>query len=291
MGARSSAPRYHAARRTVQVGLLLLYTLCPWVGLMRIDIDARTVTYLGSAYPLDWPYTLGLIIPFVVIVWSLALLSYLKGRAFCGWGCPYSAAVELFDGLRTVFGGGKNRVVAAWMRRSAFHRWSLRALAAFTLIVAPALLALSLAAYFWDPSQVLRLVFRTPWGAGGSVQTLLLSFIAFTIALGWLAGFVVRFHFCRLVCIYGMGQAMAASAGDAKTILRPRYKPASLDACGSCQACLKACHLELDPREKHLVFGVADGCFNCGECVEVCGTVQAHKGSAPLLDFSSGGRK
>lgn len=72
MGASSSAPRYHALRRTVQVGLLLLYTLCPWLGLMRIDIDARTVTYFGAAYPLDWPYTLGLIGVFVVVVWSLA---------------------------------------------------------------------------------------------------------------------------------------------------------------------------------------------------------------------------
>ncbi|MBS1783794.1 MAG: 4Fe-4S binding protein [Acidobacteria bacterium] len=291
MGASPSAPRYHALRRSVQVGLLLFYTLCPWLGLMRVDIDARTVTYFGTAYPLDWPYTLGLMILFVVIVWSLAILSYLKGRVFCGWGCPYSSAVELFDGLRTVFGNGKNRAVAAWMRRSVFHRWGLRVGAALTLVAAPTILALSLAAYFWDPGKVLGLVFRTPWGAGGPVQTLLLAFIVFTALLGWLAGYFVRFHFCRLVCIYGMGQAMAASSGDPKTILRPRYLPASLDACGSCQACLKACHLELDPREKHLVFGVADGCFNCGECVEVCGTVQSHKGNAPLLDFSSGSRR
>lgn len=291
MGASSPAPRYHALRRTVQVGLLLLYTLCPWVGLMRLDIDARTVTYFGGAYPLDWPYTLGLMVAFVVIVWALAILSYLKGRVFCGWGCPYSTAVELFDGLRTVFGDGRNRTVAAWMRRSPVHRWGLRIGAALTLVAAPTVLALSLAAYFWDPSKVLSLVFRTPWGSGGPVQTLLLAFIAFTALLGWLAGYFVRFHFCRLVCIYGMGQAMAASSGDPKTILRPRYTSASLDACGSCQACLKACHLELDPREKHLVFGVADGCFNCGECVEVCGTVQGHKGNAPLLDFTSGRRR
>lgn len=291
MGAPSPAPRYHALRRTVQVGLLLLYTLGPWLSLMRIDIDARTVVYFGTAYPLDWPYVLGLIVPFVIVVWALALLSYLKGRVFCGWGCPYSSALELFEGLRTVFGTGRNRLVAAWMRRSALHRWGLRLLAALTLIAAPAVLALSLAAYFWDPAKILALVFRTPWGSGGSVQTLLLSFIAFTAVLGWLAGFFVRFHFCRLVCIYGMGQAMTASSGDPKTILRPRYRPESLDACGACQACLKACHLDLDPREKQLVFGVADGCFNCGECVEICGTVQGHKGASPLLDFSSGGRR
>ena len=68
----------------------------------------------------------------------------------------------------------------------------------------------------------------------------------------WVAGFLVRFNFCRMVCIYGMGQAMAASSAEPERILRPRFRPETLAAGGHCQACLKACFLELDPRAEQL---------------------------------------
>jgi ferredoxin-type protein NapH len=280
--------RFHVARRVVQVGLLLLWTLTPWLDLTRIDIQDQTVTYFGSTYPLAFPHVLGLIIPFVITVWGLAILSYFKGRVFCGWACPYGSAVELFDGLRTALWNGTNRKVAAWMRRSAFHRGALRVGALLTLLIAPTILALSLGAYLYSPSKIIALFFRTPWGHGGDGQTALLVWVGLTIFMSLAAGFFVRFHFCRLVCIYGMGQAMTASTADQKKILRPRFLPADTDACGGCQACLKACFVELDPREKHLELGFGIGCFNCGDCMDACVTVQAHHDRGPLLSFKSG---
>ena len=45
---------------------------------------------------------------------------------------------------------------------------------------------------------------------------------------------------------------------------------------------------DLDPREKNLQLGFGSGCFNCGECVDICATVQSHKAQDPLLSFRSG---
>ncbi|HJW08498.1 MAG TPA: 4Fe-4S binding protein [Holophagaceae bacterium] len=286
MGATTSAPpRFHLARRLTQVGLLIFWTLGPWFDVTRLDIQDQTVTYLGRTYPLAFPYVLGLIIPFVITVWGLALLSYLKGRVFCGWACPYGSVVELFDGLRTAVWKGTNRKVAAWMRRSFLHRWALRTGAVLTLLAAPVVLALSLAAYLYAPAKITALLRMAP-GAGGTPQLALWTWIGLVLIVGWIAGFLVRFHFCRYVCIYGMAQAMVASTAEDQRILRPRFLPESTDACGSCQACLKACFVDLDPREKHLQLGFGLGCFNCGECVEVCGTVQQHKDREPLLSFT-----
>ena len=290
MGASTSTPaRFHVARRITQVGLLLFWILCPWVDLLRLDIQDQTVTYAGTTYPLTFPYVLGLIVPFVLTIWGIALITYFKGRVFCGWACPYGSAVELFDGLRTAIWKGSNRKVAAWMRRSPLHKWGLRVAALLTLTAAPAILALSLAAYLFEPSKIMALL-RLPMGAGGNSQLALYTWIGLVLVVGLLAGFLVRFDFCRYICIYGMGQAMVVSTADSKSILRPRYLPESLDACGSCQACLKACFVDLDPREDDLQLGFGQGCFNCGDCVEVCGTVQASKGGDPLLSFTGGGR-
>ncbi len=250
----------------------------------RIDIPAQRLMLLGSDWPLAWPHVLGLILPFVATVWGIALLTYFKGRVFCGWACPYGSAVELFDGLRTALAGGSNRKVSAWMKRSWLHRLVLRGGAWITLLGAPALLALSLAAYLYPPESILAAL-SVPPGQGGEAQTALFVWIALVAVISWLAGFLVRFHFCRMVCIYGMGQAMVASTAEDAKILRPRFEAPGLEACGGCQACLKACCVELDPRGPRLVLGFSSGCFNCGDCVDVCAVVQGHKGEDALLSF------
>ena len=289
MAAVRPSRRYHIARRLTQVGLLLFWCALPWFDVVRIEVGTQQVVYFGVGYPIQFPYILGLIVPFVITVWILALLSYLKGRVFCGWACPYGSTIELFEGLRTAVWRGTNRKVAAWIRRGAIHKWALRLGAVLTLIFAPVALAFCLAGYLVPPRQLVQEVLFTRWGTGGATQLAVLSWVALMLVISWVAGFFVRFHFCRMVCIYGMGQAMAASTAEAKKILRPRFLPESLDACGNCQACLKACFLDLDPRDKYLVVGFSSGCFNCGECIDSCTTIQAHKGGPSLLSFKSGG--
>lgn len=286
----SLSRHFHVSRRITQILFLVLYVILPWLNIVRIEIQGShgpAIVYFGKSYPMDFPYVLGLIVPFVILIWGIAFLTYYKGRVFCGWACPYGSCVELFDGLSTAVWKGTNRTVATWMKRSSFHKWGLRLSAGFTLALAPLVLALSIAAYLVAPRQIIQEVFATPLGRGGMIQATLLAWVALTVLISWLAGFAVKFHFCRMVCIYGMGQAMVVSSAPSNQILRPRFLPASTDACGGCQACLKACFVDLDPRAKQLVLGFSVGCFNCGDCIDTCTTVQGHQDAASLLSFSA----
>lgn len=274
----------HGARRTVQVLVLAGGVLTPWTGLFRLDLPASQVVYLGRAYPLGWPYILGLIVPFVILVWALAFLAYRQGRVFCGWACPYGTLVEAFEAIRTALGRGSHRRVAAWMRRGPLPRWALRGGAVLAMTAVPLLMGASLATYLIPPARVLRDLSR-PLALTDTAQVTLWAWMGLVLAGSWAAGFLVRFHFCRMVCIYGMGQAMAASAAEPARVLKPRYRAEDLSACGSCRACLKACFLDLDPRQDPLVLGFSQGCFNCGDCLDVCETVQAHRGAPALLTF------
>jgi len=276
--------RRHGARRTVQVLVLAGGVLTPWTGLFRLDLPGNQVMYLGRAYPLGWPYILGLIVPFVTLVWALAFLAWRQGRVFCGWACPYGTLVEAFEAIGTALGRGSHRRVAAWMRRGPLPRWLLRGGAVLAMTGVPLIMGASLATYLVPPGRVLHDLLR-PLVFSDTTQVTLWAWMALVLAGSWAAGFAVRFHFCRMVCIYGMGQAMAASAAEPSRVLKPRYRAEDLSACGSCQACLKACFLDLDPRKEPLVLGFSQGCFNCGDCLDVCETVQAHRGAPSLLTF------
>ena len=64
----------HARRRVSQIAVLLLGAGLPWFSIFRLDMPALRVVYLGRAYPLEWPYVLGMILPFLVVVWGLGVL-------------------------------------------------------------------------------------------------------------------------------------------------------------------------------------------------------------------------
>ena len=276
--ARSKPRSRHRWRRLSQFAVLAFGVALPWCSGFRIDMPALQVVYLGR------PYVLVMIVPFLVVVWGLALLSRKSGRVFCGWACPYGSLVEGFEGLRTALGFGSNRLVATWMRRSRYHAWGLRVAALITLVAGPLSLGASLAVYLYPPVRLLREL-SSPLQTSNRGQVVIWAWMALVMLGSWAAGFLVRFHFCRMVCIYGMGQAMAASSAEPAQVLRPRYRPETLAACGSCQACLKACFLDLDPRDKQITLGFSNGCFNCGDCIDTCETVQGHRHQPSLLSF------
>ena len=273
---------FHLFRRFTQTLSFIFLFLVPFLDIFRIDIKENEFISLGKHYSFTTLNGIYLALGFVIFLSFFIILSYSKGRVFCGWSCPYGSTIEFFNVIRTVFGSGTNRWVYGFMNRSSMHRILAQTLCILFLFIAPIITALGLSAYLVNPSRILNTVLNL--STLNTEGVLLISWIFLFIVLTWICGFIVRFDFCRIVCIYGMGQSIIYSSNDQDSKLRPRFT-SELSACGTCTACLNTCFVDLDPRSDSLVIGYGEGCFNCGDCVDICTVVQEHQGKDSLLTF------
>ena len=87
-------------RRTFQTGASLLFLLAPFVelggrGLLRLDLETRTLEAFGGAIHLDDLHLvllLGLIALFAFLLATVVL-----GRVWCGWACPQTILSDLVE--------------------------------------------------------------------------------------------------------------------------------------------------------------------------------------------------
>lgn len=278
---------FHMLRRGTQWITILLILVIPWLNILRFDFVQNKIILLGLASDLDTSKGLQFTLLFLVLFAFAVVLSFYKGRVFCGWSCPYGSLIEFSDAVSTLFNKGRNRWVAGFISRSRIHKLSLRVIFCLLVICIPHIIALSLAAYFVDPVLIKNLFLSIPGTYSDPLLQTLMYWSCFFSAIFYAAGFLIKHNFCRILCIYGMGQSMVAETRESNKILRPRFTPETLDACGNCQACLNACIVDLDPRAQQLNVGFGSGCFNCGDCLDICTIVQQHKYQPSLITFES----
>lgn len=274
---------FHSFRRFTQSLSFMFFLFAPFFDIFRFDIRNNEFIFLGNHYSFTTSNGIYLALGFISSLLVFIILSYTKGRVFCGWSCPYGSVIEFFNAILTVFGSGTNRAVYDFIKRSDAHRILAQVLSVVFLLIGPIIIALGLSAYLVNPSRILTIIMNP---SALNSEAALGSWILLFSVLTWIVGFIVRFDFCRIVCIYGMGQSIIYSSNDQDKTLRPRFN-SELSECGSCTACVNTCFVDLDPRSESLFIGYGEGCFNCGDCADVCSVVQNHRGKDSLITFRS----
>ncbi len=277
-----SKGRYWLRRLLVGWGLIVFFVLLPVVRIggrpaVLLDLAVREFTFFGfTFYPTD---TFLLLLVGIAILVSVALITALLGRVWCGWGCPQTVYLEFFYRPVERFFEGAEHVRARrdrgpWTLDKAWRKaakWS-------AYVVASALLAHTFTAYFVGWDRLLDWMTGPPtehWG----------YFVLATITTGLvLFDFgIFREQMCTIACPYGRFQSILLDPDSLivsydPTRGEPRAKRGKkaiaeeqagvrppLGDCIDCGACVRTCPTGIDIRE-----GLQMECIACTQCIDAC---------------------
>jgi polyferredoxin len=239
-------------RRVVQLAVLGLLILSPFLHIFRFDLPTTSLYLFGMRLWVQHAFVFSLLLTLVIYV--IVAASFLFGRVFCGWVCPQNLFNELGRQWDAKFGRAGTIVISFFISLfGGFVVWSygfdgialLRQYAAGQVPVAPTVTILSMALFF-------------------------------TMAMAWW-----RTDICKVACPYGHLQSIISNMETMH--LKVINLPQNRDICASCGLCAEICHVGVDPRtldQKH--------CVTCGDCLDACALVSSARKVPRVLNFVIG---
>lgn len=244
-------------RRTVQVGILLLFLVGPWFKLWIVKGNLNFSYTLGTL-PLADPYLLLQMLlagqtpeKLALIGVTIVVLFYLLvgGRTYCSWVCPVNLVTDFANWLRMRLGlkGG------AHISRQTRY-WIL----GMTLVVAAVTGTIA-----WEMVNPVSMFHRGLFFGLGMAWAVILAIFLFDL-------FVMRHGWCGHLCPVG---AFYSLIGKLSLI---RVKLPRRDACNDCMDCFAVCPEQqvIRPALKGVDGAppiILDAnCTNCGRCIDVC---------------------
>lgn len=247
------AYRFLVARRTLQVGIMLLFigsNVWGWQILKGNLSSAR----LMNKIPLNDPFAAlqilvsGTLVASDVLVGGLIILllyALMGGRMFCSWVCPMNIVTDLAIRLR--------KVLHLPARTNLLNRKIRYGILALSLLLSA---IFSMAAFeYISPVGVLQRGIIYGFGLGWILVLAVFLFDLLLVDKGW----------CGHLCPLGAFYALAGSA----SLLRVKHDH---EKCTNCLKCKIACPEKQVLKIINQKSGIISSgeCTNCARCIEVC---------------------
>lgn len=255
--------RWVRRRRLLQPLLIVIFLVVPWIRIrgnpaLLIGITSGHFSVLGVSFGShDVPILFLVVISFV---FTVALVTALWGRVWCGWLCPQTVFIEAV--FRRIERWTEGYTPGYRQKRQAPTTWEGwgRRFAKWTgFVLVSLLLAHVFVSYFVGTDRLLAMVRQSPAEAPGWFLFMTIVTVVVLVDFGWL-----REQFCVIACPYGKIQSVFTDR-HSKVVAYDATRP----DCVNCYRCVQVCPTGIDIRRGS---GQLE-CIGCTACIDACDEV------------------
>lgn len=274
--------KYQNIRLVSMYFLLALFLILPWIkydgrqAILFDFADQRFYIFGLTFLPQDFYFFAFF---FIISAFTLFMVTVYAGRVWCGYACPQTIWVHLYQHVEKWVIGDRNKRIKFDKAPMNAEKVAKRSLVYFIWFIFALITALTFVSYVVGTHD---LYFNWTTMAGIPVpawSSMTLIFIGiFTFATYVNAGYM-REHMCTHICPYGRFQSVMF---DKDTLIvsydynrgeprGPRKKgthPEHLGDCVECTMCVQVCPTGIDIRD-----GLQVECIQCAACVDACNEI------------------
>ncbi|NTS76502.1 cytochrome c oxidase accessory protein CcoG [Catenovulum sp. SM1970] len=270
---------FQRIRRYLSSLLMLVFILLPWIEFngqqaILFDVGQQQFRFFSLVlFPQDFTLFMWL---FIFSAFLLFYITRLYGRIWCGYTCPQTIWMLMFNWIERRVEGTHNQSKALDKAPDSINKWAKKSIKHVLWLNLSLLTALVFMSYF-IPAKSLYIDFIN-MQSSFLVQAWVYFFAVCTyINAGW-----IKDKMCLHMCPYARFQ----SAFFVKTTTLMTYdtargegrgprkmnqaKPEGKGDCVDCNLCVQVCPVGIDIRN-----GLQYECINCGLCADACDGVMA----------------
>lgn len=255
-----------------QIILIAIFLLLPWIKIggqqaVLLDLPGRKFALFGVTF---WAHDAPMIFfVLAILTMSLALMTALWGRVWCGWACPQTVFIDgVFRRIEELIEGNhieRRKLDDAPMDAKKFFKRSLKWIlfTAVTLVITHSFLA-----YFVGADRLVEMVQHKPAENWTNFLIILVTSGIILFDFAWF-----REQFCIIACPYGRFQSVLMGPRSKNVVYdynrgepRKGKAPKGEEAdCVNCYRCVQVCPTGVDIRR-----GTQMECIACTACIDAC---------------------